>query len=66
VRVALGQFNAMVGDLAGNAGKMRDFSGNALESGVDLVIFPELAICGYPPEDLLLKRHFLEDNRAAF
>jgi NAD+ synthase (glutamine-hydrolysing) len=54
----------MVGDLAGNARKMRDFSGKAVESGVDLVVFPELAICGYPPEDLLLKKHFLEDNRA--
>jgi len=63
MRVGLGQFNAVVGDLSGNAGKMRQFYGRALESGVDVLLFPELAICGYPPEDLLLKRHFPEDNR---
>ena len=63
MRVGLGQFNAVVGDLSGNAGKMRQFYCRALESGVDVLLFPELAVCGYPPEDLLLKRHFLEDNR---
>ncbi|MHC4617654.1 MAG: NAD+ synthase [Planctomycetota bacterium] len=65
MRAALGQFNGIVGDLAGNAGKMRDLYEQALESEVDLLVFPELAICGYPPEDLLLKKHFLEDNQAA-
>jgi len=65
VRIALGQFNAVVGDLAGNAEKMRSIYTDALRSNVDLLIFPELAICGYPPEDLLLKRHFLEDCRTA-
>jgi NAD+ synthase (glutamine-hydrolysing) len=64
VRVALGQFNGIVGDLAGNGEKMRDIYGQGLRSEVDLLVFPELAICGYPPEDLLLKKHFLEDNRA--
>ncbi len=63
LRVALGQFNAVVGDLAGNAGKMRDMYAHALRSEVDLLVFPELAICGYPPEDLLLKEHFLEKSR---
>ncbi|MHC4653387.1 MAG: NAD+ synthase [Planctomycetota bacterium] len=63
MRVALGQFNAIVGDLAGNAEKMRKIWAGAMESNVDLLAFPELAVCGYPPEDLLLKKHFLQDNR---
>jgi len=61
VRVALGQFNAVVGDLAGNAEKMRQIYARAVKADVDLLVFPELAICGYPPEDLLYKRHFLRD-----
>ena len=63
MRVALGQFNAVVGDLAGNAEKMRSIYTRALDSDVELLVFPELAVCGYPPEDLLHKKHFLEDNR---
>lgn len=63
MRVALGQFNAVVGDLAGNAEKIRKIWAKAMESKVDLLAFPELAVCGYPPEDLLLKKHFLQDNR---
>jgi NAD+ synthase (glutamine-hydrolysing) len=65
VRVALGQLNATVGDLRGNAQKMRDICAAALRSDAALLAFPELAICGYPPEDLLLKRHFIEDTRDA-
>ena len=61
MRVALGQFNAIVGDLAGNAEKMRQIYAQAVKADVDLLVFPELAICGYPPEDLLYKRHFLRD-----
>jgi NAD+ synthase (glutamine-hydrolysing) len=61
VRVALGQFNAVVGDLAGNAEKMRQMYARAVKADVDLLAFPELAICGYPPEDLLYKQHFLRD-----
>jgi len=64
MRVALGQFNAVVGDLAGNADKMRKIWARAMESNVDLLVFPELAVCGYPPEDLLHKKHFLDDNRS--
>lgn len=63
VRVGLGQFNAVVGDLAGNAQKMRSMYGRALESQVDLLVFPELAVCGYPPEDLLYRKEFLRANR---
>ncbi|MEK7992833.1 MAG: NAD+ synthase [Planctomycetota bacterium] len=65
MRVALGQFNAVVGDLAGNARRMRQLYAEAVRAGVDLLAFPELAICGYPPEDLLHKQHFLKDCRRA-
>ena len=61
MRVALGQFNAVVGDMAGNARKMREIYARAIRADVDLLAFPELAVCGYPPEDLLHKRHFLTD-----
>ncbi|MHC4475259.1 MAG: NAD+ synthase [Planctomycetota bacterium] len=64
MRVALGQFDGVVGDLAGNAEKMRKMYRRALADEVDLLVFPELAVCGYPPEDLLLKKHFLDDNRS--
>ena len=61
MRVALGQFNAVVGDLDGNARKMGEIYAEAVRSDVDLLVFPELAICGYPPEDLLHKKQFLTD-----
>ena len=61
MRVALGQFNAVVGDMVGNARKMREIYATAVRADVDLLAFPELAVCGYPPEDLLHKRHFLKD-----
>lgn len=63
VRVGLGQFNAVVGDLAGNAERMRRIYERAIGAGVELLVFPELAMCGYPPEDLLLQRDFLQENR---
>jgi len=63
MRIGLGQFDAVVGDLAGNAERMRAIYRQARQGGVDLLVFPELAVCGYPPEDLLLKSHFLDDNR---
>ena len=63
MRIALGQFNPIVGDLAGNTEKMRKIWAEAMQSNVDLLVFPELAVCGYPPEDLLHKKHFLDDNR---
>jgi len=65
MRVALGQFNAVVGDLAGNAEKMGEIYVRAVRSDVDLLVFPELAVCGYPPEDLLHKKHFLKDCSSA-
>jgi NAD+ synthase (glutamine-hydrolysing) len=63
MHIGLGQFDAVVGDLEGNAERMREIYGRAVEKKVDLLLFPELAVCSYPPEDLLLKRHFLDDNR---
>jgi NAD+ synthase (glutamine-hydrolysing) len=55
----------VVGDLAGNVEKIRQVFGQAVRAGADVIVTPELAVCGYPPEDLLLKGHFLEDNRRA-
>jgi NAD+ synthase (glutamine-hydrolysing) len=61
--IGLGQFDAVVGDLEGNAERMRGIYAQAITQKVDLLVFPELAVCSYPPEDLLLKKHFLDDNR---
>jgi NAD+ synthase (glutamine-hydrolysing) len=65
VRLALCQLNATVGDLSGNAERIRAGIAAARAAGVELVLFPELALTGYPPEDLLLRAHFLGDARAA-
>ena len=59
LRVALAQMNATVGDLAGNERAIREAIAAARGQHADLVLFPELALTGYPPEDLLLKEHFL-------
>lgn len=63
-RIALAQINTTVGDLDGNAAKIVDYIGHARELGADVVAFPELAVTGYPPEDLLFKRQFIDDNKA--
>lgn len=65
LRIALAQINSTVGDIEGNAAKIIDYIGKAEESGADIVAFPELAVTGYPPEDLLLKPHFIDDNLSA-
>jgi NAD+ synthase (glutamine-hydrolysing) len=65
VRIALAQFDAVVGDLTGNVEKMKRLWAEATAGGADLVAFPELAICGYPPEDLVYKRQFIKDMRTA-
>ncbi len=62
MRIALAQINCTVGDLSGNLAKIRGDIRKAEEFGADLVVFPELAITGYPPEDLLLKARFIDDN----
>jgi NAD+ synthase (glutamine-hydrolysing) len=60
LRVALAQINPTVGDIDGNARKIAERIGEAREQGAALVVFPELALSGYPPEDLLLKTSFLD------
>ncbi|MGE0059971.1 MAG: nitrilase-related carbon-nitrogen hydrolase, partial [Dehalococcoidia bacterium] len=65
LRVALAQINTVVGDLDGNVAKILDYGNRARELGADLVAFPELAITGYPPEDLLLRSSFIDDNLTA-
>jgi NAD+ synthase (glutamine-hydrolysing) len=65
VRIALGQINTHVGDLEGNVGRVLATLRDAEAQGCDLVVFPELALTGYPPEDLLLKPGFIADNRVA-
>jgi NAD+ synthase (glutamine-hydrolysing) len=65
MRIALAQFNASVGDIRGNTEKMEKLSVKAYDLGNDIVVFPEMSVCGYPPEDLLLKKSFLDDNRLA-
>jgi NAD+ synthase len=61
LKVQLLQLNFIVGDLAGNCQKILDAHQKAKSQEIDLILFSELAICGYPPEDLLLKKHFLEE-----
>ena len=65
LRVALAQINARVGDIAGNAKLIAEFAERARAAGAEVVCFPELALTGYPPEDLLLRRSFIEENLAA-
>lgn len=62
IRIAMAQINAVVGDIDGNTGKVAAGIRRAREAGADLVLFPEMTIPGYPPEDLLLKPSFLRAN----
>ena len=61
MRLGLAQLNPTVGDLAGNRRKILDAYAALVAQGAELVIFPELAVCGYPPRDLLFKRRFVSD-----
>jgi len=65
VIIALAQLNTTVGDLAGNEAKILAAYERGVAEGAELVLVPELAVCGYPPRDLLYKRGFLENNWAA-
>ena len=60
LKIAIAQINATVGDLAGNAARILDFAQRAKAQGADLLLTPELALCGYPPEDLLLREDFYD------
>lgn len=61
MRLGLAQLNPTVGDLAGNRRKIIDTYAALVAQGAELVVFPELAVCGYPPRDLLFKRRFVAD-----
>jgi NAD+ synthase (glutamine-hydrolysing) len=65
VKIALGQINPTVGDFAGNAAKMVEYSRRAQAGGAGLILFPELAVCGYPPRDLVERASFVTHNREA-
>ena len=65
MKIALGQINPTVNDFAGNAAKIVDFSRKAQTAGAQLVLFPELSICGYPPRDFVERAVFVARNREA-
>ena len=65
LRIALAQLNTTVGDLEGNCAKILEAAERAAEAGADLVAYPELAVTGYPPEDLLIRAPFVEAAQAA-
>src|SRR5579884_718425 len=62
MKIALGQINPTVGDFCGNAAKIISYTREAQQRGADLILFPELAICGYPPRDLVEKPSFVTRN----
>ena len=64
-RIALGQINLTVGDLAGNVERMASMADRATQAGADVVAFPELAVTGYPPEDLVHRGEFVRENLEA-
>ena len=65
MRLALCQINVTVGDIASNLERIRAAQRACEEAEAELVLYPELALTGYPPEDLLLREHFLADARSA-
>ncbi|HSB06417.1 MAG TPA: NAD+ synthase [Thermodesulfobacteriota bacterium] len=65
IRIGLCQINTTVGDIAGNTKKILDYIKRGRRVGVDLLVFPEMAVTGYPPEDLLLMPRFIEANSRA-
>lgn len=65
IRVALAQIDPTVGDFQANSRKILDFIAQAKRANSDIVAFPELVLCGYPPEDLLFKKHFIKNNLEA-
>ena len=62
MRIALGQINTTVGDFSGNSNKIIEHARQARTGGVDLILFPELSVCGYPPRDLVERPSFVEHN----
>jgi NAD+ synthetase len=64
MKIALAQINPAVGDFAGNVDRIVEYAQRALERGADLVVFPELAVCGYPPRDLVERPGFIRKSEA--
>ncbi|MGZ8630916.1 MAG: NAD+ synthase [Actinomycetota bacterium] len=64
-RIALGQVNLTVGDFTGNVARMGTMADDAMKADADIVAFPELAVTGYPPEDLVLRPEFVRENLEA-
>jgi NAD+ synthase (glutamine-hydrolysing) len=62
VRIAIGQINPVIGDFAGNADKVLEYTARAREQGAELAVFPEMCVCGYPPMDLVDQASFVEGN----
>ncbi len=65
MKIALAQINTCVGDIGGNTAKMLEYTEKAKALGADLLLFPEMSVTGYPPNDLLYDRAFIEANRRA-
>jgi len=65
IRIALAQINTIVGDFKHNSQKIESSIRQAKKAGADIVLFPELTLTGYPPEDLLLKKDFIRENQEA-
>ena len=63
MKIALGQINPTIGDFTGNSKKIIESARQALDLGAQMVLFPELAVCGYPPRDLLEKPAFVERSQ---
>lgn len=61
MRIGLAQLNTTVGDLSGNRRRILAAYESLVRDGAELVVFPELVVCGYPPRDLLFKRSFVPD-----
>jgi len=65
VKIALGQINTTIGDFRGNAANILSYARRAREAGAGLILFPELAVCGYPPRDLVERPSFVARNQEA-
>ena len=62
MKIAICQINPTMGDFPGNRDKILSFYREAVEKGADLIVFPEMVITGYPPQDLLLESDFVQEN----
>ena len=64
MKIALAQINTTVGDFEGNVAKILQYARMAVDRKADLVVFPEMAVCGYPPRDLVERPDFIERSEA--